>query len=127
MAKTEKVDKVAVVDFASYVQLGTDGNPNRDEAIARFSSQLDEYIASSRETIDRIATAVHAVFDSNRGQRLQMEPLLHLSLIQMGAQPSELTRLRTMIHSFIQASTEVFKVAKGKGGGVMRLADMLSH
>jgi hypothetical protein len=122
MAKTEKTE--VVVDFANYVHLGSDGNPNRDEAIARFTSQLDSYIANSRDTMDRISNAVHSVFDANRGVRLQMEALLHLSLAQMQATPAELTSLKEQAHTFIKASTDVFKVAKGKGGGVVRLSDV---
>ena len=123
MAKTEKIEKVYSVDFSQFVQLGADGNPNRDEAIARFTSQLDSYIETESHINSIIVAAINQVFDSHPvGTVLSMDSVRFLALQQMQFDSDSIGALQAKITMIVHSCSQ-FKIARGKNGGVCRIID----
>lgn len=71
---------------------------------------------------ERIATAVHSVFDANLGKTLASPAVANFAATAMGVTPSNYAELTAAIGLWVRHSPE-FKVSKGKGGGCARKCD----
>ena len=100
----------------------TDGTINVEATLAGVAEQLLALVEAESSLSGSIAAAVGAVFDTHRGKVLPMPAVCSLAAGLMGVTPSEFNETVNAIARHIR-SNATFKVAKGKGGGVSRIAD----
>jgi len=98
------------------------GNVNVTDTLSKFEGVLNQYQTSVQAEQNTIRSAIHAVFDNNRGTTLTMKVFKQLALQQMNAQPENYMVLNDKVRSFVRNSSE-FHVGRGAGGGVSRVAD----
>ena len=99
-----------------------DGSINVEATLAGVAEQLLALVEAESTLSGSIAEALATVFDTHRGKTLPMPAVCSLAAGLMGVSPSEFNETVAAIGRHIR-SNAAFKVAKGKGGGVSRLAD----
>ena len=134
------------INLATYMVRGTDGTPDTDATISKFSADLDTYIAQRETEVAVIAEAVNSVFDDLKvqGTRANMPYVLSASLtkLNIAAHPGMFTVLHERVHAYLQENSQgstldkatgkvenpnsLFVIGRGKGAnsGVQRRADM---
>jgi hypothetical protein len=74
--------------------------------------------------IDTVSAAVNSVFDQYRGAAISMSALQTFSLGRLSVSPAAHTEMKERVASYVKANLgTLFTQAKGKGGGVRRIAD----
>jgi len=122
---------------------GTDND--LDANIAAFTDAYLAFMVESQDQTEKIAAAVHAVFDQYPGMALPMPSLANFALNHLTYTPATFKVLQEKVCEYvrdnadrsekkdengilIQAAeaprTRLFKIAKGKGGGVTRWSDV---
>jgi hypothetical protein len=112
------------MDLNDYVVRGSSGSIDSGATVAKFEAELAAFVTGTAEEQGNISGAVSAVFDENKGKRIAMPTLISLSLVKLNAQVENFQALGEKVHTFVKANTETYSVAKGKGGGVGRIADL---
>lgn len=99
-----------------------DGSINVEGTLAGVAEQLLALVEEESTLSGSIATAVGCVFDTHKGKVLPMPAVCSLAASLMGVTPDAYNETVAAIQRHIR-SNATFKVAKGKGGGVSRIAD----
>jgi hypothetical protein len=88
-----------------------------------FRNALLAHIAEQEKQDDEISRALNGIFDTYKGARINMPALVALALQRLGADPTNYKTLEEAVYKHIRHNLQVFRVAKGKNGGVSRIAD----
>jgi hypothetical protein len=113
----EKINGLADVALRA-----TDGTIDVESTLAGVAEQLLALVEAESTLSGSITTAVGCVFDTHKGKVLPMPAVCSLAAGIMGVAPDAYNETVAAIQRHIR-SNATFKVAKGKGGGVSRLAD----
>lgn len=98
--------------------------------VEKFSSALQEFLANEELVNGKVAEYVHAVFDKFPGCRFNTDSLISFTLKEMEATPDQYPAMSEAIKGYVSAnkgdkeSGAMFRVQRGKGGGVCRWADV---
>jgi hypothetical protein len=125
MAKTEKIAKEYTIDFEEYAVRGVDGAVDQEATVARFAAQLAAFAEQDGTISQTVVLAINSVFDSKPlGVHLPMPSLEFLTMMALNLhEGTNISALQAKIGAVIRSSPE-FKVARGKGGGVVRVCDI---
>ena len=111
----------------AFLVRGADGSCDLDATVLKFRGELEKFLAL-RETEDAgIAAAVSEVFDTHKGASINMPALQGFVLQKMGATPANYAVLGERVAEYVRSQAGeggIYKIAKGKGGGVKRVADI---
>lgn len=96
-------------------------------SFAKFQAHLDQL----RTTSDEARESVTAVFGTiAKGGSINMQGLISLATQRLGATPANFGYLSELVENYVRANTgenresgAIFRMAKGKGGGVSLWAD----
>lgn len=124
--------------LSTYAVRDSAGNIDHDSTVAKFASDLFTFEAERETETAVIATAVHALFDQYKSASLNMPFITNQVLRSLNAQPENFKILETRTLEFLRSNSQgktddggnaerpnsVFVIAKGKGGGVKRRADI---
>ena len=128
------------MDSITTVLVRVDGRVDEQATRDAFAAQLSQHVASCELEESAIADAVSAVFDAHRGTALAMPILCNFALTELNVQPENYNTLHERTAQYIRANSQgekdketgaverpdsLFVIAKGKGGGVSRRADMV--
>lgn len=106
---------------------GSDGTVDVDATTLKFRGALEVYIAERETENALIAAAVSEVFDQFKGANINMPALTSYALQRLNATPSNFMALSERIQEYVRENAGeggIYKIAKGKGGGVRRVADL---
>lgn len=107
-----------------FIVRGSDGSIDVTASSAKFATALTEF-AKGEVPADTIELAVETVFDRYPAG-LTMPALIHYSVTQLEASSEQYRALSDRVHSYVTGQFASGKgrldIAKGKGGGVKRLA-----
>lgn len=99
-----------------------------EATLKAVAEAVTSYNVTLSNDMDRIGQAVHAVFDQYKGSAVNMPALTSLTIAKLGnVGPSEYQAMGERVHAFVKANEgTVFQIAKGKGGGCKRIADIVA-
>jgi hypothetical protein len=99
-----------------------------EATLTKVADAVNSYNVTLANDMDRIGEAVHAVFDQFKGSAINMPALTSLTIGKLGnVGPSEFQAMGERVHTFVKAQEgTVFSIAKGKGGGCKRIADVVT-
>jgi len=103
----------------------TDGTINLQDTVTNCAKAVQAQIDKEQSQSEGIGTNVHAVFDQYQGQALPMPSVVNAVFSAMNLPLSEYAETNAAIAEWIRNSPE-FLVAKGKGGGVKRICDIIA-
>ena len=101
----------------------SDGTIAVDATCLAFRNALLAHIAEQEKQDDEISRALNGIFDTYKGARINMPALAALALQRLGADPTNYKTLESAVLQHIRNNLTVFHVARGKNGGVSRIAD----
>jgi len=106
-----------------------DGAIDVQATLDKFQSDLEQFITVQAADEERVAEAVHAVFDKNLGARINMPYLVGQALPLLGVTSSTQKALTERVLSYVRSNADgkganLFSIEKGKGGGCARTADL---
>ena len=115
------------ISVSDYVVMSK-GSVDVEATVSSFRAALVKHLAERETQNATIASAVHAVFDKNRGQVINMPALTGLALQELNAQPENYNTLSDRIQEYVREQSKgdasLFIITKGKGGGCKRRADI---
>jgi hypothetical protein len=112
------------MSVSSFVVL-SNGSVDVSATEAAFSSALALYISERETQNEQIASAVSAVFDEHLGKTITMPVLQSLACGKLAALPDNYKSLSDRVATYVREQNgNTFRITKGKGGGVARLADL---
>jgi broad specificity polyphosphatase/5'/3'-nucleotidase SurE len=118
-------DKVYNLKFGSYVVRDAAGVVDQLATEEKFQTELASWLENVEAQTVLISAAVHQVFDTHKGANINMPALVSLAMAGMNVNLANYTELSEKVHEFVQAGKDtVWHIAKGKGGGVRKIADM---
>jgi len=100
-----------------------DGTINVQASLFEIEDQLVALASKEEESLEAISNAVHSVFDDHLGATLAMPAVCSFASALMGVEPKDFVETQKAVGLWIRTSNQ-FKIAKGKGGGVVRLRDV---
>lgn len=103
-----------------------DGSINVDGTLDAAHSQLLNHIAARETETATIAAAVDELFTDKLGARLNMPYVVSQCQQKLNAQPENFKALGERVAQYVRDNAGeggLFKIGKGKGGGVLRTAD----
>lgn len=104
----------------------TDGTINEAATLESFKTQVVELIDEEELLGGRIETALQATFKQYRGQTLTMPSLVNVVLVHLTVTPDKFACYSAAVAEYVRNRPETYKIAKGKGGGVSRIADAVA-
>lgn len=129
------------INLATYMVRNADGAADVDSTVAKFSADLDTYIAERQIENETISTAVNGVFDDLKGVRVNVPFVVSSTLqrLNVAAHPAMYSVLAERVHSYLRDNNQgktdkatgtverpnsLFIVGKGPTGGITRRADL---
>lgn len=106
------------------------GSIDRAESLKAAEAALDAYIAEHETQQSTIADAVSTVFGQFPGANLTMPTIEGMALRHLNPKPETYKVLGKRVLDYVRANSgkretgALFGIAKGKGGGVCRWADV---
>jgi len=134
--------------LSAFVVRGEDGRLDSDATVAKFVDRLAEWESAVEKEDSAIAAAVHEVFDTKivKGGSLNMDAIVTFAIPALNPNSDNFAILRDRIKDWVRTNadqpakkskdgktvlveaeaprTRAFSIAKGKGGGVRRWADV---
>lgn len=109
------MDKHTVRDSSGAVDVAASANA--------YATALTKWVGENELATDTIEMAIESVFDRHPG-RLPMPALLGAAVNELNVEPAQHKSVTQRAHDYVsgQAKLGRLEVAKGKGGGVSRLA-----
>lgn len=108
-----------------YTVLGVDGSVDVAASVASYSQALSSWVSQNEVPVERIESAVEAVFDTHPS-RILLDTLVSYAAHNFGANPDNFTSVCNRIRSYVRSqcanNTGRIDIVGGKGGGVSRLA-----
>ena len=126
------------MDLSKFV-VRSNGAVDRAATVAAFNTALDAVIVKDAETTGKVGEAVSAVFDEYKGAAINMPALCGMVCTKLGADKDTFQSLSDAAKSYVQNNAQgdkdkatgevenpdsLFVIAKGRGGGVRRRADI---
>lgn len=103
-----------------------DGTADLTASTNAYAKALADWKQANEIPVDQIEAAVEAVFDRFPDQRLPMPALLNLTVAELSTSPAQFKTLQNSVHGYVTGqsakNTGRIDIAKGKNGGVQRLA-----
>lgn len=110
------------LDLSGYVSRNTDGSIDVQGTHAKFTNDLNKFIQMERADAEVIARAVEKVWQDNPGQKtLPMGAVVHYAMQNLDYSPEAFNDLSERVANFIRSKPALYKIGKGKGGGVSRV------
>lgn len=105
-----------------YTVRGTDGSVDVAASANAHALALTKWIAENEVPVADIEAAVEAVFDKH--PKLPMPALLSAAVNELSDSPEAFKALTERCRAYVQGQATLgrLEIAKGKGGGVSRLA-----
>jgi hypothetical protein len=104
----------------------TDGTINEDATLEAFKTQVIALVDVEELLGGRIEKALQATFDQYRGQTLTMPSLVNVALVRLNVTPDTFAAYSAAVAEYVRNRPETYKISKGKGGGVSRIADAVA-
>jgi len=108
-----------------FIKRGSDGSVDIAASANAFAKALTEWVAQNETPSEQIEAAVEAVFDSQDG-RVAMPALCGMAATRLSGDAASYKTLVQRVHAYVTGqcanNTGRLDIAKGKGGGVLRLA-----
>jgi hypothetical protein len=108
-----------------FTKRGSDGSVDVAASANAYAKALTEWAAQNEIPTETIEAAVEAVFDANPG-RVGMPALTSMAATSISSDPGAFNTLRLRVHAYVTGqsagNTGRLDIAKGKGGGVLRLS-----
>ncbi|MFA6270667.1 MAG: hypothetical protein WC657_05690 [Candidatus Paceibacterota bacterium] len=117
------MEKINLATLAALCVRNEDGTIDVQSTLYDIEDALDVLRTQESESLAAIANAVHQVFDAHLGQVLSMPAVCSIASGLMGVTPQEFVETQKAVGLWVRTSNQ-FRVAKGKGGGVTRLRDI---
>jgi hypothetical protein len=117
------------INMATYAVRDAAGVVDSDATVAKFSADLDTYIAERETEETVISNAVNSVFDNYKGARMSVPFVIReaLTALNVSAMPNALGPLTKRVHSYLsdnaKGDNSLFLIVKGPRGGCSRRAD----
>lgn len=110
-------------DFlVSYVQRSNDGTVDVQSTHMKFTQDLHAFIQAEKSDNEVIAQAVAKVWRDRQGTKtLGMQALIHYTMENLKVDPQNYNLIKERVYAYIRNNTRLFKIGKGKGGGVSLL------
>jgi hypothetical protein len=113
------------INVSAYV-VSANGSVDVEASVGKFRGALATFLAERETEQSVIAEAVSAVFDKNPGV-IAMPALAGLALQELNAAPETFAKLHERVLGYVRESAKgtgaIFKIQKGKGGGVSRIVN----
>jgi hypothetical protein len=119
---------MTTINLSTFAVRDDSGDVDVDATCEKFAQVLLQYQAERETESATIGAAVNAVFDQHRGATINTPAITSLVLQRLNAQFEQYKVLSERVHSYIRSNagekgSALFRVAKGKGGGVSRWSD----
>jgi hypothetical protein len=121
---------MSTINLVSFV-VRTNGLIDVDATMAKFHGELVNYQLNSELEAETIAEAVATVFDNHKGTNFNMPSLVNSTRIVLNVQPDSYITMTDKIEKHLRANASpdresgaLYKISKGKGGGVRRWSDV---
>jgi hypothetical protein len=126
------------MDLSKFV-VRTNGAVDKAATLVAFNLALDAVIVKDAETTGKVGEAVNAVFDEYKGAAINMPALCGMVCTKLSADKDTFQDLSDAAKSYVQNNAQgdkdkttgtvenpesLFVIAKGRGGGVRRRADI---
>lgn len=127
--KTPAALVLSAATFAAFLVRAEDGSPDVAATEEKFSEQLAEYLLKAEGEEGKIADAVSAIFEENKGKRLPMPALLAMTAQKLNVSFEDYKATSEKVGEYVRRnagdkeSGAIFGIGKGKVGGVLRWAD----
>jgi hypothetical protein len=105
--------------LSEYVKRATDGTVDVQGTHMQFTQDLHAFIQAEKSDNEVIAQAVAKAWRDRPGQKtLAMQALIHYAMENLKVEPVNYSVIKDRVHAYIRNNTKLFKIGKGKGGGV---------
>lgn len=117
------------LDLLTFVQRHSDGSLDLEGTLEALSPKVVELVEQQdMETAD-VAKAVHAVFDTFKGSRLNTAAVTSFAMQHLTVTPETAGDVTTKIQDYIKQNSgergeSLFSTKRGRGGGVARWDDV---
>lgn len=116
------------VNLATFCVRDESGAIDVGATVLKFEGEVQKYQAERELESETVGAAVNAVFDEHRGAVINMPAVTSMALTRLGVQPETYKVLSERVQEYIRTNATdtrggLFRIAKGKGGGVTRWAD----
>lgn len=108
-----------------------DGAIDQEASRQEFNKALAQYVTARETEQSTIADAVSSVFDRHPGTPINMPALASMVLASLNVQPENYSALEGLTLGYVRENAsekredgKLFRIGKGKGGGVRRWSDI---
>lgn len=108
-----------------------DGSIDREASAQAFTAALDKHIAESETQAATVSAAVLAQFEKFPGTPITMPNLGSMVCASLNAVPANYSTLESLALNYVRANHsekredgKLFRIGKGKNGGVQRWSDI---
>jgi len=117
------------ITLSTYAARNADGSIDIKGTLAKFQGDLESFATVQAADQERVADAVHSVFDSHKGTRINMPYLVGQALPLLGVTSTTHKSLTERVLSYVRDNADgkgadLFSIEKGKNGGCARKADL---
>lgn len=110
------------IDLSGYVVRNADGSIDVQQTHVKFTSDLNKFLQMEKADSEVIAKAVEKVWQDNPDQKtLPMGAVVHYAMQNLEYSPEAFNDLSERVANFIRSKPAIYKIGKGKGGGVSRV------
>ncbi len=110
--------------LSGYVTRTPDGNIDVQATHVKFTQDLNKFMQMEKADAEVIAKAVEKVWQDNPDSKtLTMGAVVHYAMQNLEYPPEGFTDLSERVADFIRNKPGLYKINKGKGGGVTRVAE----
>jgi predicted secreted protein len=122
---------LALAAVLPFVVRTPDGKTDELASLNKFRDALGKFTAERETEETTIAAAVTEVFDENKGVNINMPALQSLVLHKLNVSPATFKVMGDRVAEYVRAHSSakreeggLYKIGKGKGGGVSRWSDV---
>lgn len=95
-----------------------------ESTLRAVADAVTAYNSTHENDLEKVAGAVHAVFDDYLGTAINIPALKSLALNKLnGITPDSFVEMSERVGEYVRSNPEVFSVTKGPKGGVRRICD----
>jgi hypothetical protein len=121
--------KTSIV-MSTYIERGAGGVVDVSKTLAKFATDLSQFLAATETEGDVFESAVTAIFDKNKGARMNVPALTSAVLSHLNVSYENFKIMDEKFKTWLRANASTkredgkpYSVAKGKNGGVFRWSD----
>lgn len=109
------------LDISRYVVRDPNGIVDAQSSHVKFAQDLSALIANERSDDEIIGQAVNKVWAERKVKTLPMPALVHYAMAYLDVPHDHFGETQERVADYIRAKKHLFRIGKGKGGGVTRL------